>query len=118
MIQPLSEANHICQTIQVPFDRMLYSVLEKYYSFPAFTLLLGSLCQHMNTEQPYTFGASIVASSYFVQQWGNGHILDDTGLSGAYGINPEFEQVHLYLSTKAFFSYLTGFLKNPEQLGS
>ena len=40
-IQPLSDANHICQTFQVGFDRMLCEALEKYYSSPGFTLPLS-----------------------------------------------------------------------------
>src|SRR5258708_7041868 len=51
MIQPLSEVDNICQTIQVPFDKMLCGVLEKYHSFPGSTLLLGGIFQYMSAKQ-------------------------------------------------------------------
>jgi hypothetical protein len=115
MIQPLPEADHICQTLQVHFDRMLCNVLDKYHSFPGFTLLLGSLCQYVGAEQPYTLGAGIVASSYLIQQQGEGHILDNTGLFGAYAITSSHEDINLLNGTEEFFRYLTEFLKSPEQ---
>jgi hypothetical protein len=117
MIQPLSEADHICQNLQVHFDRMLCNVLEKYYLFSGFTLLLGSLCQHANLKLTPGLGPGMVASSYLIRQWGEGHILDETGFLGAYGIYPDNQSIFLLPGTQEFFNYLTGFLENPVQSG-
>jgi hypothetical protein len=52
VIQPLalSEADHICQTLQIHFDGMLCNVLGKYYSFLGVTLLLGSIFQYKSAN--------------------------------------------------------------------
>ena len=118
MLQPLSEANHICQTFQVHFDRMLCDVLEKYHSFPGFILLLGGLCQYMEAKEQYTLGAGMVASLYLIWQSGNGHILDDTGLCGAHEISFDSEDIYLLPYADEFFNYLTKFLKNPKRSGT
>jgi hypothetical protein len=118
MIQPLSEADHICQTLQVHFNSMLCNVLEKYYSFPGFTLLLRGFCQYIGAKQPYTLGAGILASSYLIRWQGEGHILDDTGLLGAFAIDFNVKEISFLYGAKEFFSYLTGFLKNPEHSGT
>jgi hypothetical protein len=97
---------------------MLCNVLKKYYSFPGFTLLLGGFCQYMGAKQPYTLGIGIVASSYLIWQQGEGHILDNTGLFGAYRITSNLKDIDFAPGTKEFFSYLTGFLKNSEQSGT
>jgi len=86
-MQPLalSEAEHIFQTLQVPFDRMLHDVLEKYHSFPGFTLLLGSICQYMSAKQPYSFDAGMATLLYLIQKQ-EGHIPDNTGFFGGSGV--------------------------------
>ena len=118
MIQPLSEADHIHHTqVQVHFDRMLCNILEKYHSFPGFTLLLGSLCQYVSAKQPYRLGARIVASSYLTRQRGEGRILDDTGLFGAYTIISQHQDIYLLPGAQELFSYLTRFLENPDRSG-
>jgi len=69
MTQPLSEAHRVSQTLQVDFDRILCDVLEKYHSFPGFTLLLGSLLHPIvNTKQLPVFPPRMVASLYLVRQ--------------------------------------------------
>jgi hypothetical protein len=59
---------------------MLCNVLEKYYSFPVFTLLLGGLCQYVGAKQPYTLSAGMEASLYLIWKQEEGHILDNIGL--------------------------------------
>ena len=118
MTQPFPEADHICETLQVQFDRMLRNILEKYHSFPGFTLLLGSLFQYTSATQPYTCGAGIVASSYLIRKRGEGVILDETGLSGANGIRSQDKYIYLLPGTREFFSYLAGFLENPDRSGN
>jgi hypothetical protein len=118
IIQPFPEADHICQTLQVHFNRMLCNVLEKYHSSPGFTLLLGGLCQYVGAKQPYTLGAGMVASSYLIQQQGEGHILENRGFFGAYGVISNLKDIYFIPGTKEFFSYLTGFLKNSEHSGT
>ena len=117
MIQPLSEADHICQTLQVHFERMLYNILEKHHSFPGMALLLGGIFQYMGTKPPYGLHPGIVASSYFIWQWREGSIHDDTGL---FGVNGLISQAHYAYSpgTPAFFGYLTEMLESPERSGT
>jgi hypothetical protein len=64
MIQPIPEADHICQNLQVQFDRMLCNSLEIYYSFPGFTLLLGSLFQDIGPKGFLAAKPVIVGASY------------------------------------------------------
>jgi len=60
---------------------MLCEALEKYYSFPGFTLLLGSL---FHTKLA---GKGVLSSHlhlmevhlYMVHHWGDGHIIEDSG---------------------------------------
>ena len=96
---------------------MLCNVLEKYHSFPGFTLRLGSICQYMSAKKLYTLLIGILASSYLIRQRGEGHILDDTGLFGANRIIFQHRDVYLLSGAREFFSYLTGFLENPERSG-
>jgi hypothetical protein len=105
MIQPLSEADHICQTLQVHFDSMLCNVLEKYYSFPGFTLLLGGLCQYVGAKQPYTLGAGIVASLSLIQKHREGHIFDDIG----------FYDIHRLRGAPQHITYFIELLESPER---
>jgi len=120
VIQPLafSEADHICRTLQAHFDRMLCDVLEKYHSFPGFTLLLGSLCQYVSIKQPHTLVAGIVVSSYLIQQQGEGRTLDNRRLFGDNRIISRNGAIYLLLNTPQFFSYLTKFLESPERSGT
>jgi hypothetical protein len=117
-MQPLPEADHIYQTLQVHFNRMLCNVLEEHYSFPGFTLLLGGLCQYVGAKQPYTFGAGIVASLHLLQRQEGGHILVNTGLFGIYEKFSNLKDIDFVPGIEEFFCYLTGFLKNPEQSGT
>ena len=112
MMQPSSEAHRISQTLQVDLDRILCDVLEKYYSFPGFTLLLGSLLHRINIKQPYVFPPGMVASLCLVRQCGGGHILDDIEFSGIDGIDSFLE------GTRGFLTYLTQLLENPERSGT
>jgi len=102
---------------------MLCNVLEKYRSFPGFTLLLGGIFQCMSVEKPYTLDAGIVASSYLIQ-WQQedleGRILEDTGFFGVHKrmTNSRMNTLYLPPNTPGFFSYLTEFLESPEQSGT
>ena len=111
----IHEADHICRTLQAHFDRMLCDVLEKYHSFPGFTLLLGSLCQYVSAKQCYTLAAGIVVSSYLIQQQREGHILGTRGLFGDNRIISRNGAIYLLLNTPEFFSYLTKFLESSER---
>ena len=117
MTQPFSEADHICQTLQVHFDNMLCNVLEKHHLFPGCTLLLGSLCHYVSAKRSHTV-AGMVASSYLIWKRGERRTLDDTGLFGAHlRIIYQREYVSLPPGAREFFSYLTRFLKNPDRSG-
>jgi hypothetical protein len=119
-IQPLafSEADYICRTLHAHFDRILCDALEKYHSFPGFTLLLGSLCQYVSTKQPHTLVSGIVVSSYLIQQRGEGRTLDYRGSFGANRTISRNGAIYLLLNTPEFFSYLTKFLESPERSGT
>ena len=117
LIQPLSEADYICQTLQVDFDSMLCNILGKDHSFPGFTVLLGGLCQYVSTKEPYTLGPGIVASSYLIRRWEEGHILHETGLFGTYALLSHIQDIYSLLGTPEFFSYFTGFLEDPKRSG-
>ena len=69
------------------------------------------------TKPPYGLLPGIVALSYFIRQWQEGSIHDDTGLFGVNGLIP---QAHYAYSpgTPAFFGYLTEMLESPEQSGT
>ena len=114
MIQPLPEADHVFQTFQANFDRMLCDVLDKYCSCRGFTLLLGSILQFTNFQLPSSpyFPPGMVASLYLVRQKGEGHILDDTGLSGILSSNRELS------GTGAFLTYFMDLLRNPGRSGT
>jgi len=110
MMQPSSEAQRVSQALQVDFDRILSNVLKKYYFFPGFTLLLGSLLQSVsNTKRRAIFPPGMVASLYLVRRRGEGYILDDIGLSGIDG-NDSFSG-----NTPGFLTYLTQLLEHPER---
>jgi hypothetical protein len=60
---------------------MLCEALEKYYSFPGFTLLLGSLF-HTKLAGLGTLGSrfhSMEVHLYMIRYWGDGHIIEDSG---------------------------------------
>ena len=119
IIQPLSGAGHICQTLQVPFDKMLCGVLEKNHSSPGFTLLLGGIFQYVSTNQSFNVEAArgIVVSSYLIWRRGEGHVLDNTGLFGPNGIISRTNALYVLPGTSGFFRYLTELLESPERSG-
>ena len=96
---------------------MFCNVLEKYHSFPGFTLVLGSLFQFQSTEKPYTFLHGITTSLYLTQQWEEGHILDDTRLFGANRILSDTQAIYAP-GTRKLFSYFTELLESPERSGT
>jgi hypothetical protein len=110
--------SEVYQRLQIDFDRTLCSVLEKYHSFPGFTLLLvqGSLgnflWQRSQGRQHHIFSPGMVATFYLVRQQGNGHILDDIGFSGILLFNAEKP------GTREFLIYLALLLHNPERSGA
>ena len=113
MMQPSSIAHRVFQTLQVDLDRILCDVLEKYYSFPGVTLLLGSFLHRIITiKQTSLFPPGMVASLYLLRQRGEGHILDAIGLSGIVGINSFSNR------TAEFLTYLSQLLENPERAGT
>jgi len=113
MMEPLSEARHTSQTLQLDFDRILCNLLKKYYSFPGFTLLLGSLLQSVsNTKERPIFPPGMVASLYLVRRRGEGYILDDIGFSGIDGTDSFLG------NTPEFLTYLSQLLENPERSGT
>jgi hypothetical protein len=97
---------------------MLCDVLEEYYSFPAFTLLLGSLFQCRNSKELDSYipiFPGIIASSYLVCLQ-EGYILQDIGFPRIERYSP-----HSYSwisGTRQFFVYFTELLENPEQSGT
>ena len=113
-MQPISKADHIYQTLQADFDRILCDVLEKYHTIPGFTLLLGGLLQfimNMNIKEQHTYPPGMAAYLYLVRERGEGYILYDIGLSepgdsGIHGIAGK--------GTHQFLTYLTQLLENPE----
>jgi hypothetical protein len=112
MIQATSEADHIFRTLQVDFDRILSNVLEKYHTFPGFTLLLGGLLQFIINIKPQdTYPPGMVAYLCLVRRQGEGYILDDIGFRGINGSRAT-------LGTPEFLTYLTQLLENPERAGT
>ena len=115
--QPLSEANALCHTLQVDLDKVLCDVLEKYQSFPGFALLLGSLLWYTSSYKlqdstMLIFPSGMVAFFYMVRQKGEGHILDDIGLS-RYISTGSCE-----IGTLEFLPYLSELLENTERSGT
>jgi len=109
MKQPLSETAHICQTLQVDFDQIICHVLEKIYSFPGFTLLLGGVLQDITTE-PSTY----IAEFLYLVPWHRE--LDLAGSWKIMGVNIINCQ---YSPGKAeFLTYFKEFLQNPERSGN
>jgi len=109
-MQPLPEPNHIWQTFQTDFDRMLCNVLGKYHSSPGFTLLLGGILQYRNVKYPsFSFPPGMVATLYLIRQQGEGHILDDMGLSGIITTDGGMH------GTLEFLAYFIELLENPKQ---
>jgi hypothetical protein len=110
-IQPIPEADHLCQNLQVSFDSMLCNILKEYYSFPRFTLFLGSLCQFLSPKQPYNL-EEMVASLSLIREQGEGHILDDIGFSSL--SNPM-----LPLGADGWYlAYFEKLLESPERSGT
>jgi len=113
MMQPTSEADHISRTLQVDFDRSFCNLLKKYYSFPGFTLLLGSLLRSAsNKKQRRIFPLGMVTSFYLVRRRGEGYIIDDIGFSGIVGTDSFLGNIPELLT------YLTQLLENPERSGA
>ena len=107
-MQPSSEVNNVSQTLQVDFDRILCNILEKYHSFPEFTLLLRSLFPYIGDIKKLNFPPGMVAYLSLVRQRGEGYFLDDIGFSG-------ITEVHgCVVGTEIFLTYLTQLLENPE----
>ena len=94
IIQPLSEANNIRQTLQVHFDRMLCIILEGNHSFPGFALLLGGIFQYVSAKQPSNITTGIKASSYLIWKRGEGHILDNTGWTQRNNLSHQYSIFH------------------------
>jgi hypothetical protein len=113
-MQPSSEANQIFQTHQVDFDRVLCNVLEKYDSFPGFTLLLGSLFNFTSIKNMSIFSSppGMIAYLNLVRRRGEGYLLDAIGFSG---IN---EAGGSMTGTLDFLTYLMELLENPERSGT
>jgi len=110
MMQPFPEAELISQTFRANFDKVLCDSLEKYRSCPGFSLLLGSITQYTNLRRhPLLVPPGMVAYLYLDHQQGQGHILDDTGLSGIY--TPTIETS----GTEEFLTYFIELLENPER---
>jgi hypothetical protein len=112
MMQPSSEANKISQTLQVDFDRILCNMLEKYHSFPGFTLLLGSIFPSVKDKNQLDFPPGMVAYLNLVRRRGEGYLLDDMKFSGITQVD---EWVH---GTQEFLIYLAQLLENPERSGT
>ena len=97
---------------------MLCDVLEKYYSSPAFTLLLGSLFQSRNSKELDLYipiFPGIIASSYLVCQQER-YILEDIGFPRIERYSPNS---YCWISgTRQFFVYFTELLENPERSGT
>jgi len=92
---------------------MLYNALEKHHSSPGFTLLLGYILQYTNFKPLlFFFPFGLVASLYLVRQQGEGHILDDMGVSGIRQANAVMG------GTLEFLFYFIEFLENPERSGT
>ena len=100
MIQPLFEADHICQTFQVPFDRILCDLLGKHRSSPRFTLLLGSL---LHTKlATLAFINHLHFMQDLINHLGDRHIINDS----------EFPR------SSEYAAYLMVFLESPERSGT
>ena len=111
IMQPSFEAHHI-QTHQIALDRIVCNVLEKYHSFPGFTLLLGSLFPFIEGIKQFIFPPGMVAYFFLVRQRGEGYLLDDIKFSG-------ITQVEECVGgTQEFLHYLTQLLENPERSGT
>ena len=112
MKQPFSEADHISQTLQVDFDRMLRNSLEKHCSFPGLALLLGGLLWCTNAEHGFIFHLETMASLYLGRQRGEEYIFDDIGLSGLEICLPIGGRRWI-TGTLEFLTYFADFLQNP-----
>jgi hypothetical protein len=97
---------------------MICDVLEKYHSFPGFTLFLGGIFLYGGAKLPHTLSAGIIASSYIIWRQGEEHILDDIGLFGSKTIFYSIQAVHSLGGISDFFSYLTELLDSPERSGT
>jgi len=92
---------------------MLRNTLAKYHSFPGFALLLAGLLRYMNAGGAESFFPEIVASLYLGRQQGEGHIFDDTGLSGLLESRPEARVCTV--GALEFLTYFAELLENPER---
>jgi hypothetical protein len=109
-MQPSPEVNNISQTLQFDLDRILCNVLEKYHSFPGFTLLLGSLLPSIKDIKQLTFLPGKVAYLNLIHRRGE-YLLDD--------IRSSVAEVHLFVNgIPEFLTYLTQLLENPERSGT
>jgi hypothetical protein len=83
---------------------MLCGGLEKYYSFPGFTLLLGSLF-HTKLAGLGTLGSrfhSMEVHLYMIRYWGDGHIIEDSG----------------FPRNSDYAAYFVELLESPERSGT
>ena len=113
MKQPFAEAYYTLQAVQSNCDRMLRNTLAKYHSFPGFALLLAGLLRYMNAGGAESFFPEIVASLYLGRQQGEGHIFDDTGLSGLLESRPDARVCRA--GTLEFLTYFAELLENLER---
>ena len=83
---------------------MLCEALEKYYSFPGFTLPLGSLL-HTKLAGLGTPGSHFHLMGvhlYMIRHWGDGHIIEDSGFP---------RESH-------YVAYFAELLESPERSGT
>jgi hypothetical protein len=83
---------------------MLCEALEKYYSFPGFTLLLGSLfhTKLAGLGDPGSHLHLMEAHLYMIRHWGDGHIIEDSGFPGDWD----------------YAEYFVELLESPERSGT
>ena len=115
--QPSSaKSDHICQTFQVHFNKMLCNVLEKYHDLPGFALLLGTLLQYLNKDKSYFWiPLGISAFLYLVRQQ-QGPILDDIGFFGIW--QRTSHSLYIQRGMDEFCAYFAELLENPDRLGT
>ena len=83
---------------------MLCEAVEKYYSFPGFTLLLGSLF-HTKLAGKGVLGSHfhlMEVHLYMIYHWGDGHIIEDSGFPRDWD----------------YADYFVEFLESPERSGT
>jgi len=87
---------------------MLCNVLEKYYSWPGFSLRLGSILQYRNSKSPLSLCPGILASSYLVRQSGEEQLLDVIYSRRGYILG----------ISDVFINYFAELLENPGRSGT